>query len=279
MDKPAVQGPSTVCETYLVNRLAQLLTCGINQSALSARATWSGPDWLYHSSLYIVFLVVNFLNIPCLSCNVIGASSKHIRSFPHSRFSWYARNCRVRPTLLWVPYQSSKCVTHNQNYVFWLAPNKYNFTLPLKRVWHLHNFPKFRLFVYCTYLLHGSRNPNCDAPYPRQLWLVPCCILFEQSWYLSESCQPFTITAHPVDFMWRRIEPYQFQLSLSIGSHDISWTRSQPIHPWPLSYLDTSSCFILYLLASCPINSRYQVLISNVCQSFCVHHINADTGL
>ena len=129
-------------------------------------------------------------------------------------YTSYTHNCRVRPTLLWVPYQSSKCVTHNQNYVFWLAPNKYNFTLPLKRVWHLHNFPKFRLFVYCTYLLHGSRNPNCDAPYPRQLWLVPCCILFEQSWYLSESCQPFTITAHPVDFMWRRIEAYQFPLTL-----------------------------------------------------------------
>ena len=146
MDKPAVQGPSTVCETYLVNKLAQLLTCGINQSALSARVTWSGPDWLYHSNLYIAFLVVNFLNIPCLSCNVIGASSKHIRSFPHSRFSWYARNCFVRPTLLWVPYQPSKCVTHIENYVFWLAPDKYNFTLPLKRAWHLHTLQKFRLF-------------------------------------------------------------------------------------------------------------------------------------
>ena len=109
------KGSSTFRDTHLVKTVAL------------ASYLWGPPintkpqilaHWLHHRSLYYSFLVVNFLNIPCLSCNVIGASSKHIRSFPHSRFSWYARNCLVRPTLLWVPYQSSKCVTHNQNYVF-----------------------------------------------------------------------------------------------------------------------------------------------------------------
>ena len=59
-------------------------TCEIHQSTLNPRSLPIGCITVVCS---IVSLVVNFLNIPCLSCNVIGASPKHIRISSYVHFS------------------------------------------------------------------------------------------------------------------------------------------------------------------------------------------------
>ena len=114
MGKQAVQCPSTTRDTLLVDKLAlasylwQILTHWLTQSSLH----WS------QFSLISLFFPVMSLELHLYQYVVFHT---HVSLDTHVTVAYVLRSCGSHN-------QPSKCVTHIENYVFWLAPDKYNFT-------------------------------------------------------------------------------------------------------------------------------------------------------